>query len=179
MSELTKEQIAMLELRNAAYHEAGHRIICRRFGGDGDILIWKNESGNPDEQAWRGQFRTRVCPQQMHDAAKRAGFPAVDLPDNWRALIGMAGLVAEEILRDGIDDAELVADSISATILLGYASATDLMTMGITNIDDFELSCEDVEPALRYLKEEWPLVQEYAEYHITEAMAAEASIAVV
>ncbi|WGG48900.1 hypothetical protein [Rugamonas sp. DEMB1] len=170
MSELTEEQIAMRELRNASYHEAGHKIICSRFGGDGDILIWKNQSGNPDETAWRGQFRIRVCPQQMHDACKRAGFPAADLPENWRVLFGMAGLVAEEMLRDGANDVELIADSVSATILLGFASATDLLMMGITNIDDFELSCDEVKQAWRYLKEDWPLVQKYAEYHIAEAL---------
>jgi hypothetical protein len=168
MSELTEEQIAMRELRNAAYHEAGHRIICRRFGGDGDILIWKNQSGNPDETAWRGQFRIRVCPQEMHDAVKWAGFPAVDLPDNWMALFGVAGMVAEEILHhEDDDDVELIAGSIFVRIICEEASATDLMAMGIANIDDFEFSEEEVEQAWRYLKEEWPLVQKEAEYIIT------------
>lgn len=178
MSELTEDQIAMRELRNAAYHEAGHAIICRRFGGDGDILIRKNQSRMADETAWRGQYRIRVCPQMMHDAAKRAGFPVGHLPDNWGVLLGMAGLVAEEILRDETDEAEIIADRISVRILLGYASASDLLMMGITNIDDLELNYEEVVQALRYLKEEWQLVQEFAEYHIAESLATDESRAV-
>jgi hypothetical protein len=39
----------------------------------------------------------------MHAAMRRSGdFPA-ELPKNWRALVGMAGLVAEEILH-GMND---------------------------------------------------------------------------
>lgn len=178
MSELTEEQIAMGELRNAAYHEAGHKIMFRRFGGDGDIVIWKNLSRKPDETAWVGQFRIRFGPLITYEAAKRAGLPAPSLPDNWRVLVGMAGLVAEEILRDETDDAEIIADSVSVRILLGYASASDLLMMGIKNIDDLELNYEEVEQALRYLKEKWQLVQEFAEYHIAESLAADESRAV-
>jgi hypothetical protein len=54
MIDFTDKQIAARELRNAAYHEAGHKMLYRRFGGDGDAVVWKNESGNPEEKMWLG-----------------------------------------------------------------------------------------------------------------------------
>lgn len=50
--------------------------------------------------------------------------------------------------------------------------------MGLTNIDDLELNYEEVEQALRYLKDEWQLVQEYAEYQVAGALAVDESRAV-
>ena len=46
----TEDQLATIELRQAAYHEAGHRALYRRYGGDGDAFIWKNTSGDPYER---------------------------------------------------------------------------------------------------------------------------------
>ncbi len=42
MIQFTEEQIAARELRNAAYHEAGHKMLYERFGGAGDAVVWKN-----------------------------------------------------------------------------------------------------------------------------------------
>ncbi|RQR51265.1 hypothetical protein DIE21_15150 [Burkholderia sp. Bp9140] len=104
MVDFTEEQIAARELRNAAYHEAGHKMLYERFGGAGDAVVWKNESGNPDESAWLGQFRPRTCPEEMHKVALNHGFAAPELPANWKMLVGMAGLLAEEILSGETDD---------------------------------------------------------------------------
>lgn len=172
MNQLTKEELHAHDLQVCAYHEAGHRIMYRRFGGDGDAVVWKNLSGNPDEMAWRAHFRPRTCPQVMHDLAKRAGFPAADLPDNWRVLYGMAGLVAEEILR-GETDPEFVAGALYVEIVCGEVSASDLESIGISNIDDFEFDSEVVETAWRYLTEDWSLVQHDAEYLIADAVSLE------
>jgi hypothetical protein len=169
MNQLTEDEQQVHDLRVAAYHEAGHRIIYRRFGGDGDAVVWKNPSGNPDEVAWLGQFRPRTCPEVMHDLAIRHGFPKVDLPDNWRALYGMAGLVAEEILR-GETDPEFIGGALDLKIACGGASASDLQSMGITDTVHFELNCEEVELTWSHLIEEWPLVQETAEHLIAEAL---------
>ncbi|MGF6727743.1 hypothetical protein P3T43_007135 [Paraburkholderia sp. GAS41] len=46
----TDEQIAASELRDAAYYEAGHKILYTHFGGDGDAVVRKNESRNPEEK---------------------------------------------------------------------------------------------------------------------------------
>ncbi|AIO43053.1 hypothetical protein DM44_7069 [Burkholderia cepacia] len=112
MIDFTEEQIAARELRNTAYHEAGHKPLYERFGGAGDAVAWKNESGNPDESAWLGQFRPRTCPEGIRTIALNHGFAAPELPANWKMLVGMAGLLAEEILSGDTDDAGAMADSL-------------------------------------------------------------------
>ncbi|WP_430226924.1 hypothetical protein [Paraburkholderia tropica] len=166
MSELTEEQIADGELRNAAYHEAAHKMVYERFGAAGDAVVWRNESGNPEERAWRGQLRPRTCPEEMRAIALASGFSFPDLPANWKALVGVAGLVAEEILYDGTDDAGVIADALHQRIWDGEASASDLAMMGITDIESYDLSDELVEEATRILCEEWQAVQQEAEYLI-------------
>lgn len=169
MFELTEDQLAMRELRLAAYHEAGHKVMYHRFGGAGDAVVWENLNRSPDETAWRGQFRPRTCPQVMHDTATRHGRPAVDLPDNWRALYGMAGLVAEGILG-GETNPEFIAGALDIKISCGEASASDLESMEIMNINDFELNFDEVVQAWRFLVEDWSHVQNEAEYLIAEAL---------
>lgn len=167
---LPEDQLATLELRQAAYHEAGHRALYRRYGGDGDAYIWKNTSGDPYEKAWIGHFRPRTCPQAMHELAKIHGQPRADLPDNWRVLYGMAGMVAEEILRGDILDIDRIYENICERIYNGDGSVSDLSSMNITNIVDFELLHEDVAMAWNHLTAEWPLVTQEAEYLIEEAL---------
>lgn len=58
MIEVAEEEIAARELRSAAYHEAGHKVLYEQFGGAGDAFVWRNDSGDPEERAWFGQFRT-------------------------------------------------------------------------------------------------------------------------
>lgn len=82
MIEPTEEQITTVELRRAAYHEAGHKILYEHFGGAGDAAVWRNDSGTPEERAWRGKFRPRMCPEQMRMAAINGGLPARELPVN-------------------------------------------------------------------------------------------------
>ncbi|WCM19939.1 hypothetical protein NDK50_00175 [Paraburkholderia bryophila] len=88
------------------------------------------------------------------------------LPANWRALVGIAGLVAEEILRDGTDDAGVIADALHQRIWDGEASASDLTMMGITDIESYDLRDELVEGATRILRDQWEAVRQEAEYLI-------------
>ena len=166
MIELTEKQIAARELHNAAYHEAGHKVAYERFGGAGDAVVWRNMSGNLEEAAWRGQFRPRTCPEQMRAIALASGFSAPDLPEDWKVLVGIAGLVAEEILRDDTDDAGAIADAVHLKISDGEASASDLAMMGITDIASFELGYEVVADAMRILRQVWSTVQREADYLI-------------
>lgn len=159
----TEEQIAARELRSAAYHEAGHKILYERFGGAGDAVVWKNESRNPDERAWFGQFRPRTCPEVMRNAAIASGFMAPDLPSNWKVLVGMAGLLAEDIMSGETDDAGVLADTLFFAISMGDASASDLEQMGVTDVDNCGFGYETVEEAVRLLREEWRNVQQEAE----------------
>jgi hypothetical protein len=162
----TEEEIASAELRNAAYHEAGHKILYEYFGGTGDAVVWRNESGDPEERAWFGQFRPRICPEVMRDVALRCGTPARELPANWRVLAGMAGLLAEEILDWATGDIESFADGLFYRITSGEASASDLTLMNIADIHDCEVTFEDVGETVRILREGWQAVQEEAEFLI-------------
>lgn len=168
MPALTQDQIADDDLRKAAYHEAGHKIIYELFGGAGDAVVWKNESGNPDEMAWLGQFRPRTCVEQMHEIWARAGLDVSPLPLNWRAMYGMAGVVAEQILR-GETEVEFIAGNLYLRICCDEISATDLASIGVTDVDDFEVDIEGVEQCVLHLLEHWLQVKQEAEYLIANA----------
>lgn len=165
----TDEQIAARELRDVAYHEAGHKMLYRRFGGDGDAVVWENESRNPEEKMWLGQFLPRTCPEMERRLALMRGATLPELPANWRVLVGMAGLLAEEILSGETDDAGAMVDTVFFRISFGEASTSDLAQMGITDIDSCELDYEVGEEAVRLLREEWAAVQDEAEYLIEAA----------
>ncbi|WP_148092594.1 hypothetical protein [Burkholderia ubonensis] len=166
MIDFTDEQIATKELRNAAYHEAGHKMLYEHFGGAGDAVVWKNQSGSPEETAWLGQFRPRTCPEAMRKIARTQGLITPELPANWRVLVGMAGLLAEDILSDETDDVGAMADTLFFRIWNGEASASDLALMNITDIDSCAPSYEVVEECVRLLREGWSDVQREAEYLI-------------
>lgn len=171
MIDYTEEQIAARELRNTAYHEAGHKLLYERFGGAGDAVVWKNESGNSEECAWLGQFRPRTCPEEMHKVALKHGFAVPELPANWKMLVGMSGLLAEEILSGETEDTGAMADSLFLKISFGEASASDLALMGVTDIEGCGLSYDVVDEVVRMLREGWSVVQEEAEYLIASAAA--------
>ncbi|WP_174948394.1 hypothetical protein [Burkholderia contaminans] len=175
MIQFTEEQIAARELRNTAYHEAARKMLYERFGGAGDAVVWKNESGNPNESAWLGQFRPRTCPEVTRTIALNHAFPAPELPANWKMLVGMAGLLAEEVLSGETDDTGAMADTLFLRISFGAASASDLAHTGVTDIDSCGLSYEVVDEVVQMLREGWPVVQEEAEYLIKSATSCPAS----
>ena len=82
----------------------------------------------------------------------------------------MAGMVAEEILRDDIFDIDLIYENICERIYNGDDSVSNLSSMNITNIVDFELLHKDVAMVWSHLMAEWPLVTQEAEYLIEEAL---------
>lgn len=169
MIDLTEEHIAARELRSAAYHEAAHKAVYERFGGAGDAVVWKNDSGNPDDAAWRGQFRPRICAEAMHRAWSASGVEVAPLPSNWSVLYGMAGLLAEELLcGDTDDDAEVVAYNLYVRISCGDASSSDLAAMGIPDTSDFDLRLEVVGEGVRLLRELWAMVESEAERLIAD-----------
>lgn len=163
----SQDEIAARELRDAAFPQSAHKTVYERFGGAGDAAVWKNESGNPEERAWLGQFRTRTCPETMRRVALAAGIRFPALPANWSFLYGIAGPVAEEILNGETDEPGVIADAVRFRISSDEASATDLAAMGITAIDDYQLSDEDVEKSVWILQKGWPAVKQEAE-HLNE-----------
>ncbi|SIN80505.1 hypothetical protein [Paraburkholderia phenazinium] len=151
MTYFTDEQVAARELRDAAHHEAGHKMLHEYFGGAGDAVLRKNESGNPDERAWLGDFRPRMCPEAKRKATLANGIAVPELPGNWKILVGMAGLLAEEILNGETDDVSAMADNMFFRISFGEASDSDLAQIGVTDIDNCELSYEVIEEAVQLL----------------------------
>ena len=170
MNDIAEDQLAIVELRNAAYHEAGHKVLYERFGGAGDAVVWKNQSGNPEEAAWLGHFRPRTCPETIHAIAKAQGFIGAELPANWKVLYGMAGLLAETIVSGETDDAGVMADMLFCRIWTGAASSSDVALMNVTDLDCSSLSHEVVEVCVRLLREEWVEVQREAEYLIAASL---------
>jgi len=168
MPDLTLDQMSADDLRKAAYHEIGHKIIYELVGGAGNAFVWKNHSGSPDEVAWLGQFRPSSCPEQQYEALTGAGISVPALPPNWRVMYGMAGVVAEQILR-GERDVEFIAGHLYLRICCDEISATDAASIGVTDIDDFEVDIETVEQCAQLLLEHWPQVKKEAEDLIADA----------
>lgn len=79
-------------------------------------------------------------------------------------------MVAEEILRSDTVDLDLIHENIYKLIYNCDVSASDLSSMNITNIDDFELLRENVAMAWTHLMAEWPLVTQESEYLTEEAL---------
>jgi hypothetical protein len=179
MDYYSEEEVAARELRRAAYHEVGHKVMCEHFGGTGCAVVWRNRSGNLEESAWQGQFRPRISPEAQHRAWSANGLHVPALPPNWKELVGMAGLLAEELLIGETDDAEVVAFNMYVTIKHGAASATDLEAMGIADVANFDLSCDVVEQGMRILREAWSRVQSEAESIIADAIARDHLISTV
>ncbi|WP_353189884.1 hypothetical protein [Pandoraea pnomenusa] len=81
-------------------------------------------------------------------------------------------MVAEEIWDDDTVEYFTIAETISFRISMGEASASDLESMGITDIESFGLDDELVEEATRILKDGWQLVRQEVEYLLIEAETA-------
>jgi hypothetical protein len=156
-----------------AIHEAGHKILYERFGGSGEAVITKKRDGKGGEVIWGGQFRMAGDLALTREILQKHGIdPGIELPKNWEVLVGMAGLVAEEIFRGENDDPLFIADEIRERIMGGEVSDTDLQFMRIEDISAFELTYTDVELVWRYLKEDWELVEEEAGILIEEVLDA-------
>lgn len=110
-----------------------------------------------------------MCPEAIQKAASASGVLGTGLPDNWTILVGIAGLLAEEILAAETDDVRAMTDNVLFRIRNGEASAFDLAQMGVVDIETCELRYQVVDDVVRLLRQEWALVQKEAEYLIAEA----------
>jgi hypothetical protein len=92
-----------------------------------------------------------MCPEAKRKATLANGIAVPELPGNWKILVGMAGLLAEEILNGETDDVSAMADNMFFRISFGEASDSDLAQIGVTDIDNCELSYEVIEEAVQLL----------------------------
>lgn len=106
----------------------------------------------------------------MHEIWARARLDVPPLPSNWRVMYGMAGVVAEQILR-GEAEVEFIAGNLYLRISCDEISATDLASVGGTDIDDVEVDIEGVEQCVQHLLKHGPRVQAEAESLIADASA--------
>lgn len=158
MLKLTKgqmQEIALREKRRAAIHEAGHAYICHIFGGFGIAKIWRNTATNVanGETAWRGSFALYAEPGTMkisEEVTSKVDF--LPAPDNWKPLLGMAGLVAEYI-DEGNADAEVIFEEIQQKTEFDEVSETDLELMG----NEFQEA--DVSTVINLLTAGWKEVE--------------------
>jgi Cft2 family RNA processing exonuclease len=138
------DKIRRRDLQLIAYHEAGHLIALTKLGGYGYISIEEDPEADARElRLYSGRVHIRAQPTADRD----------------RVLIGLAGLVAEELLDDPHADAwELVEYIESGSIAMSDTDAA--MAKGFT--------ADDVEQTIRLLSDHWPEVQQAAEWEISE-----------
>ncbi|MEM5338841.1 hypothetical protein [Paraburkholderia azotifigens] len=143
-------------------------MAYEQFGGAGDALLWKNETAKPETMARVGQFRPRTCPEGLRTIASACGVSVRRLRENWKVVVGIARLMAAEILSDDTDDADAIADALLFKISNGKP-LLPTSVMSITDIDNCELSYQLIEEAARISREGWLVAQQEAEYLIASA----------
>ncbi|MFA6312654.1 MAG: hypothetical protein WCV99_16895 [Sterolibacterium sp.] len=163
---LTKNQLSALvdlEKRNTSLHEIGHATVCARFGGSGRIDIWRNSKDNvaAGEKAWLGTFRMLAKPGSLQLTEEMAAMlHELPTPRNWRVLLGLAGIVCEQI-GNGITDIDDITGEVQAMIEMGDASESDAALIG----EDWDET--DIEVVVKLLMDSWPNI----EREITAMMA--------
>ena len=155
MIKIIEAEIAAREFRGTAYHEAGHLVLAQKFGALCEAFVWKNEAEcvANGEKAWRGQTVMMVSPTDInYDEATRLIMGIIrPIPNNWRVLYGLAGVVSESMAR-GVAD----LDEVIANILCEDLSETDTAAMGEN------WSSEDVQRTMELLSGAWEEVERVA-----------------
>jgi hypothetical protein len=159
------KEIAAREKRRTSFHEAGHSIVCSLLGGIGIPSVWANSAQNirSGQKAWLGTFKMYAEPGTMQiDAKIKKAHGVIKTPKNWRVLLGLAGMVAEEI-ADGVTDPEEIACSIECSISFEEASPTDVALIGEA------WTVADVEKVVQMLLKWWPEIEANAASLMLEA----------
>jgi hypothetical protein len=154
-SDVLKE-VEALELCTAAYHEAGHAVLVRRFGGIATPRIWRNESGRPGERAWVGECHIFTPPGEATFHPSSAAVAIVPVPVRWRVYVGLAGHLSEAIYRR------------QHSFYSDFCAARDHSLLSKSDIDLMRSdgqwpSPEDVSCTVSVLKELWDLVRNDAQ----------------
>ena len=83
------EKIAKSDLREAAFHEAGHFIVARHYRVSGDAMVFSTGKGSLSAKFYRGQYRILRKPDNLSPYK--------------RAVIAWAGPVAERLADEDLD----------------------------------------------------------------------------
>lgn len=109
-----------------ARHEIGHAHIVRRFGGYATAEIWRTATSSHDERTWSGTCKIYLVPGKMTmDRKTKSLLKILPAPKNWLVLVGLAGIVGEEV-GSGERDPAQIYETVNDAILSGYVSDTDL-----------------------------------------------------
>jgi hypothetical protein len=128
-------------------------MVYDQFGGAGHALVWKNESGNPEERALVGQFRPRTCPEGVRMMALACGVSVPDLRDNWKVLVGIARRMAAENSQRRRGRCRCNRRRSSLQNLEWRSLCLRPRADGITDIGNCELSYQVIEEAARISRE--------------------------
>jgi hypothetical protein len=124
------------------------------MGGMGVPRVWANTAQNirSGQKAWLGTFKIYAEPGTMQIDAQKKAHGVIKTPKNWRVLLGLAGMVAEEV-ADGVTDPDEIACSIECSISFEEASPTDVALIG----EAWKVS--DVEKVVKMLLKWWPEIE--------------------
>ena len=150
------EELKAKELKLCAYHEASHREIIELLGGAAHAEVWRNDSGDPDEKAWRGHCKIAIAPGTWRMSEAAIAVLGTDvLPQNWERFFGVAGYVGARLLAG--DDEIDISNGLMGSFEMDGMSDSDLEYMGD------EITYEDVRTVIALLTARWPEVKMEAE----------------
>ena len=159
MNDTQEKEMAAREFRKAAYHEAGHMVMARRYGGQCEGFVCENDLARvaDGEKAWRGQTVLYVPPGlcSYSGEVQQALDIVTPVPDNWMVLYGLAGFVAESIAY-GVTDADEIFFQLEYAIANAELSETDMAAIGEN------WTGADVQMARDITTEDWHKVERIA-----------------
>lgn len=138
----TAAEISRFDLKQVCYHEAGHLAALFALGGVGRIVIHERKT-----TAYGSKLFTGRCVLMFEPTAERG-----------RILVGLAGVVADELLHDMQIDARWMYERFKAGAIPMSGSDAKLS-------EGFILA--DVEQVTRLLREQWEEVQRFAEWEFS------------
>lgn len=169
-TQLNEINLAEREKVMACFHECGHSFICHIFGGIAEPIIWENSQKNilNGEKAWLGTCKIFVEPNSLKiDDKTKKELGILPRPKNWKALLGLAGIVSE-CIADGIHCDYQLNNYICDAEDFGELSATDLNLIGDSVYDKFS----EIKQVKNLLKTHWEKIDFQARWMITKLEAA-------
>jgi hypothetical protein len=137
------------ERRKAALHEAAHAVLIERWGGIAEASIWENLSEDVAQKSWLGTCHVTGAPGviEPNSLCPRIHRP----PDDWRVLVGLAGVVAE--IYSGTMHADTTVTEMQAFLDVEELSASDAELAGC------EVASHHIERTVGFVEAWWTDIQ--------------------
>ncbi len=137
---MTLDEIRQHDLKVICHHEAGHLVALTQLGGLGSITINEADNCGDDLRLYAGRCQIFMPPTV----------------DRGEVLVGLAGVIAEELMHDQDVDAEEVSGHVEESM----SDSDARMATGYT--------LDDIARTLRLLRDNWSDVQLHAEHQISK-----------